>query len=85
MRVFFTVIIPLLLPTAIYLMWLRLAAKGEQREVPWVWLGVAGVVLMASLLAGLTLYGGAKDGIYVPPHVEDGRIVPGRTVPSNPH
>jgi ABC-type uncharacterized transport system YnjBCD permease subunit len=85
MRVFFAYVVPLLLPTVLYLLWLRFAAvDGHEREVPWLWLGAAGVALAAVVLVGLALSSGSKDGVYVPPHVENGRVVPGHTIPANP-
>jgi hypothetical protein len=85
MRLFFTIVVPLLLPTTVYLLWLRFAgAGGEQRDVPWLWLAAGGVALAAIVVGTLTLSGGAKDGTYVPPHLENGRVVPGRMAPGNP-
>lgn len=85
MRIFLTYVVPLLLPTVVYLLWLRFAPpSGEERGVPWLWLAGAGVVLAAIVLAGLALSGGSPDGIYVPPHVENGKIVPGQILPKNP-
>jgi len=99
-RILLNYIIPLLLPTAAYFLWLWLmrrysgarggdagAAGGaedegaETKPVPWLWLALAGLVLMAITLFALALRGGnTPGGTYVPPHIEDGRIVPGRVV-----
>ena len=44
-------------------------------------LGGTGLVLLTiSLVTWTVLTGSPPDEIYVPPHLEDGRIVPGRTV-----
>jgi len=37
------------------------------------------------VLAGLALSGGSPDGIYVPPHVENGKIIPVQVLPKNPN
>lgn len=91
-RVLLTYLLPLVLPTVVYLLWLRLsrpsagagrAAAGDdlRRAVPWLWLALAGLALVAATLAALALTGGGSPGeTYVPPHVEDGRVVPGRSV-----
>ncbi|MEO5374880.1 MAG: DUF6111 family protein [Alphaproteobacteria bacterium] len=94
MRILLTWLLPLLLPTALYLGWMwvmrrRIAAaagKGEAAEararaVPWTWLALAGVVLTAVTLGASTLWQGASPGaLYVPPHLENGRLVPGRMI-----
>lgn len=82
MRIILEYVLPLVAPTALYLLWMRFAAnREEKREVPWLWLAVAGLMLAVVVLAALTLGGGNKDDIYVPPHMEDGKFVPGHFVP----
>lgn len=85
-RVLFTYLLPLLLPIAVYLAWTWIAGKGERRpedpprwyEGPWFWLIVAGFVLMAAVMGATAfLQGGDPASTYVPPHMEDGGIVPG--------
>ena len=82
-RVVLEIILPLLLPTALYVLWVlavRPAQPGEAANwagLPWVWLGGAGVVLLALVLLVLISPGGERDGLYVPPHLEGGQIVPG--------
>ncbi|HXP31711.1 MAG TPA: DUF6111 family protein [Stellaceae bacterium] len=89
-RVVLTVIVPLLLPTAIYLLWVvsvrraRPAAAMTWQGLPWLWLVLAGIVLAAAALLVLVAFGRQGGGTYVPPHVEDGRIVPGHVLPSAP-
>lgn len=84
MRAFFTIIIPLLLPSAVY--WLYLSFRQSQgrpyREIPWSWLGVAGIVLTSAALV-VTWYADAEPptGRYIPPQVIDGVVVPGHFVP----
>jgi hypothetical protein len=96
LRVFFTIVLPLLLPTALYLLWLRLAhwspggapeesGRGDAirwAALPWVWLAGAGALLLALMLFVVTVhFGTAEPGTYVPPRWENGRIVPGHIEP----
>lgn len=85
MRFFLHYLLPLLLPLAIY-MSVVLATRGRNPgwldETPWLVLMGAGVALLALSLIGWSLFSGAgTGGDYVPPHVEDGEVVPGRVVP----
>jgi len=87
-REILTLVVPLLLPTVLYLAWLRAVRWQEAggaavwQKLPWVWLAVTGVALTALVLVVVTVgFGTPTPGIYVPPHVENGRIVPGRIVP----
>jgi len=92
LREFLTLVVPLLLPTALYLVWLRTVqwshASGavQWRAMPWVWLGATGVALTALVLFVVTVhFGTSVPGIYVPPHLENGKIVPGHIEPkANP-
>jgi len=77
-------LLPLLLPLVIYLtvVW---ATRGRSvdwlEETPWLVLLGAGVILLALSLIGWSLLSGAPpEEVYVPPHLEDGEVVPGRTV-----
>ena len=80
-------VIPLLLPTLVFIAWLVLTRKaGENREEtlarlqggPWYWLVVAGFALMSAGLIYLGLNAGSPpESVYVPPSVEDGRVIPG--------
>ena len=88
LRVVLTIAIPLLLPTALYLLWvfaLNPVEAGAGRRVgaaPWIWLASAGVVLLAIVLLVVTVrFGAPQHGIYVPPRVVDGHIVPGHLEP----
>ncbi|HLJ21354.1 MAG TPA: DUF6111 family protein [Stellaceae bacterium] len=89
-RVFLTVILPLLLPTALYLLWAvtmrRAGAAGlaeTLRSLPWPWLGAAGIALLVGVLVLLAFgFGRSADTAhYVPPHTIDGKIVPGHVEP----
>lgn len=78
-RVFLTIIVPLLLPSALYAAWRVLA--GKQINVPkvWVWLAASGLALASLTLVLVSVdFGEPKNGQYVPPHVGDnGTVVPG--------
>jgi len=88
LREFLTLVVPLLLPTALYLLWVRAARWPEAggaaawRKLPWVWLAVTGVALTALVLFVVTVgFGTATPGVYVPPRVENGEILPGHVEP----
>ncbi|MGO8916744.1 MAG: DUF6111 family protein [Stellaceae bacterium] len=87
-RVLLTVVLPLLLPTVLYLLWLAaaqrmpLAAPAQWRALPWPWLVGIGLVLVAAMLYFLgTRVGGSPQGVYVPPQYIGGHVVPGHVVP----
>jgi hypothetical protein len=86
MRQFFEIALPLVLPTALYLLYMitanrkAAAAPGQPfwwREVPWLWLAAAGAALVAVCLVALAVFGGAAPGTaYRPARLIDGKIVP---------
>jgi hypothetical protein len=84
MRQFFQIVVPLLLPTLLYFLYLKLARRragggNAPPEVPWAWLGIAGAALVAVTLGAAALIGGAPPGShYEPAKVIDGKIVPGQ-------
>ena len=87
-RVLLTIVAPLLLPTALYLLWAASLSRAgmastasEWRALPWAWLLTAGVILAIIALVAVVEMGGVKEGRYVPPHVENGMIVPGHVTP----
>jgi hypothetical protein len=91
LREILTLVVPLVLPTVLYLLWLRAVHWSEEGgaatwpKLPWVWLIVTGVALTALVLFIVTVgFGTAMPGIYVPPRVENGRIVPGHIEPAKP-
>ena len=58
-------------------------AADEAREERRAWVFIASlVVIIGGVLTALLLTsrGGDRDQIYIPPRVEDGRVVPGRFV-----
>ena len=78
-----------LLPFILYGIWMLIArrrARGHEHEPNWsdaplVWLTAAGVALMlGALFTTAMLTGVPKGGVYVPPHVQDGQVVPGQVV-----
>lgn len=88
LRVFLTIVLPLLLPTALYLLWVgtlgfpQEGAAMSWSSVPWVWLAAAGTVLLAIVLVIVTVrFGTPQEGVYVPPRWEAGAIVPGHIEP----
>jgi hypothetical protein len=83
-------IIPIVLPFllyGLYAWWARrktrlVAGDGGVDDVwddaPWVWLvGSAVVLFIAALIATALLTGESIEGTYTPPHVVDGKVVPG--------
>lgn len=88
MRAFLTIVVPLLLPTLLYLAYLffvRPRVVGPQGQTAqesariWVWLGVAGMVLAAITFFAVAELDGAPPGSrYEPAQLIDGKIQPGR-------
>ena len=58
--------------------WPSATRARETRKHPWTFLFASGLVLVAAsfVIWGIT-EGSGQQGVYVPPHVEDGRVVPG--------
>lgn len=90
-RVFITIVLPLLLPTALYLLWVSTwgaphdGGAAAWHSLPWVWLAGAGAVLLAIVLLVITVgFGTAQQGVYVAPRWQDGRIIPGHVEPRAP-
>jgi Family of unknown function (DUF6111) len=88
LRVVLTIVLPLLLPTALYLLWV--ATLGSSQEgviirwtaVPWIWLAGAGAILLAIVLLVVTVhFGSSQEGVYVPPRWQGDQIVPGHIEP----
>ena len=70
LRVFLTIVLPLLLPTALYLLWVGTfgAEHGGNAmrwtAVPWIWLAGAGVLLLATVLFVVTVhFGSPQEGV----------------------
>lgn len=89
MKVFLTVVLPLLAPLLIYIAYVTLVegrrarvAEGEASAAawwvaaPWARLVLAGVGCAASVAVALALTGGQDPGTpYKPARVEDGQVV----------
>jgi hypothetical protein len=84
------ILLPLLLPTALFLGWMwaaRWAGGGvagvRWAALPWLWLAGAGVLLLALFLFVVTVgFGTADRGVYVPPRWTGTHIVPGHFAPA---
>ena len=92
-RVLIEFLLPLILPTVAYAAWMawdrrRAAALGAGAprtwsDAPWPWLMGLGTLLVAAVAVALAMTGHQDiGGIYVAPHVEDGRVVPGHVEPA---
>ncbi len=88
LRVLLTIVVPLLLPTLLYVGWISLLqwpGNGETlrwTDLPWVWLALAGALLLAVVLVVVTVhFGEPETGQYMPPRYEDGRVVPSHIDP----
>ena len=89
-RMLLQYVLPLLLPAAVFLVWVLLTRKrpdGQEtamqrlQQGPWFWLVVGGFTLMAAGLGYLGLTQGSKPGgTYQAPRYEGGRVVPGEVV-----
>mgnify|MGYP000347603215 CR=1 FL=1 len=92
-RILITVILPLLAPTIGYMLWIWFLNKKKKDEADhrplkdwqtWPWsrlLGLGSVLLIISIVAiNLNIGQEVESGRYIPPHMKDGEIVPGRFV-----
>jgi hypothetical protein len=83
-RILLTIVLPLVLPSALYLIWMMVLHPARRdgatrwTELPWLWLAGAGVGLVAIVLFVVTVqFGVPQEGVYVPPRWQDGHINPG--------
>ena len=81
---------PVLIPLIIYLIWmLRVRRKARKagepiphfREGPWFWAVVASMALGILIFLFFGLSHESVKGEYTPPHMENGKIVPGQVAP----
>jgi hypothetical protein len=80
-RVLFEVLL-FLTPFALYGAYWWLSGRTSRKH-PWPTLFVIGLVLVVlSFIWWALSEGDGPGGVYVPPHVEDGRVVPGRVEPA---
>jgi hypothetical protein len=91
-RILVQIVFPILLPALLYALWLaaerrRLETAGTgQRpgwaEAPWFWLLALGVFFAGIIAVAVALFSGESiEGVYVPPQIKDGRVVPGHVEP----
>jgi hypothetical protein len=78
-------------PFLMYLLWRNSRwsadyADNDQPAFPIVQVAAAGLVAALLMLTAVVLLGDSTsgDGVYYPPHIEDGQIVPGRFEPADP-
>ncbi len=93
-RIFISYIIPFLLPAATYAAWVWYRTRyadehgGEVPKLeqgPWPLLLFLGAVFAFVVLGSTALIrGGSPDETYVPPHLENGNMVPGHLEPKKP-
>ena len=90
-RFFLITILPLILPTLLYILFNYVRHIGSRHtsswwlSIPWFTLGISGCGLVIVFLITIVLLGGHPiEGSYEPAKMLDGRIVPGRTVPTVP-
>jgi hypothetical protein len=88
LRVVLTIVLPFLLPTGLYLLWIGTLGSPQEAgaiswaAVPWIWLAGAGAVLLAIVLFVVTVhFGSPQEGVYVPPRWEGNRVVPSHIEP----
>jgi hypothetical protein len=78
-RVVLEYVLPVLAPFAVYFGWMWLVERrADWREAPWFWLVAASIALLVATLAYVALSSGEKpNGVYHPPVLKDGKVVPG--------
>lgn len=88
MRIFLHAVLPFLLPTIVFVLWVIFSQRHDHEQSPverisggpWFWLLVSGFVLFSAGLGYLAMEGEEPGGTYEAPRLEDGKIVPGRIV-----
>jgi uncharacterized protein DUF6111 len=89
-RILLTIVLPLLLPTALYLLWVTTLRRARESgttlwvALPWLWLASAGVALLAVVMFVVTVhFGTPQEGVYVPARWQNGHIIPGHIEPKS--
>jgi len=90
-RILFQVVFPIVLPALLYALWMtaerrRAEASGEEKRswsaAPWLWLLTLGVFFAGVAAVAVAVFGGdPAGGVYVPPELRDGQVVPGHVIP----
>jgi H+/gluconate symporter-like permease len=84
-RAFLSIVLPLALPTALYVVYMTLSrrrpgaagAAAQPMEMPWSWLIIAGGILAIVTFLALYFFEDVGRGQYHPAQVIDGEIKPG--------
>ncbi|HKG83659.1 MAG TPA: DUF6111 family protein [Beijerinckiaceae bacterium] len=81
-RAFFEEALLFLIPFAIFALYLILRRRNPFLWAHWsdqsFWLVVAGLIIAAASLLYTGLTAERHEGAFVPPHLENGRVVPGQ-------
>ena len=81
---------PVLIPVLVYWLWFRTHVRKALKEGkpaplfrdgPWYWLVLASLLTAVACFVGLGASGESVKGRYIPPHLENGVMVPGRVEP----
>lgn len=81
---------PVFIPLIIYWIWhirakKRAAKDGKPiphfRDGPWYWAVLASLLTAIGCFIYIATLAGHDKGTYVPPHVEDGKLIPGHVDP----
>jgi hypothetical protein len=82
-RAIITIVVPLLLPTILYVGWRVAIRRGLNLPSTWMWLALSGLALASLALVAVSVdFGEPRNGVYVPPHLEGGEVVPGHVAPA---
>jgi H+/gluconate symporter-like permease len=84
-RAFLSIVLPLALPTALYVLYMTLSrrppdaagAAAQPMEMPWSWLVIAGGILAIVTFLALYYFEDVGHGQYHPAQIIDGEIKPG--------
>jgi hypothetical protein len=83
-RILLEILLPLITPVAIYAVWAHFDAKRQGKGMPgweeghWFWVTIFGGALSIATVIYFGVQSSDTGGTYVPSHVEDGKVVPGK-------
>lgn len=90
-RILFQIVFPIVLPALLYALWMaaerrRAEAASTEKprwaDAPWLWLLTLGAFFAGVIAIAIAFLGGdPASGVYVPPELRDGQVVPGHVVP----